>query len=254
MVYTLFSKQKIRYHFVHNTNYAHIIDKLITKLSIRNASNIITDSVKTKEFIGVMDKNIYVAPMNISFSNNFMRAFKNDLKFVFIGRFSKVKDIKRSVDFIAYLQSKGLNASFDLYGRDDGEQGRLSSYIIDLGLSDSIQFKGALNPLVVESIMRKYDFYLQTSVYEGMSISVFQSLLNGLIPVVTPVGEISNYTCHKVNAFHLNTNDEISSYDEFISIYNNGFNGFNIGTILHEEQYPIFYKTFFDLFEIQGPL
>jgi len=244
-----FVTRTARYHFVHNTNYAHVIDEIITRLSVKTARYIITDSEKTKEFLGKSNKNIYVAPMNVSFSKGFQRTFNNDLSFVFVGRFSQVKDIKSSVDFIDYLQSKGLNATLDLYGRDDGDQNNIVSYIGERDLSQVIKFKGVVEPLMAESIMRQYNFYLQTSIYEGMSISVFQSIVNGLTPVVTPVGEIPNYSSHNINAFHLNGNDKLASYQEFIDKYDDKFEGYEVGKVLNKEKYPMFYKTFFNIFE-----
>jgi glycosyltransferase involved in cell wall biosynthesis len=247
MFYSLFTS-KARYHFVHSTNYAHLIDRLITKLSIKTAKSIITDSEKTKEFVGATSKKVFVAPMNISFLDYSPKCFNNLLNFVFIGRFNKVKNIKESIDFIAYIRAKGLDATLDLYGRDDGVQQNLESYIFKLGLSKNITFKGVVEPLMAEKVMRRYDFYLQTSVYEGMSISVFQSLINGLIPIVTPVGEIPNYSSHKVNAFHLDLNNKIASYNEFISMYKNNFKGLKIGVVSEPNKYPLFYISFFEIF------
>ena len=36
-------------------------------------------------------------------------------------------------------------------------------------------------------------FYLQTSKFEGFAMSVVESMMMGLVPVVTPVGEIGRY-------------------------------------------------------------
>jgi glycosyltransferase involved in cell wall biosynthesis len=41
---------------------------------------------------------------------------------------------------------------------------------------------------------------LQTSLYEGMSMSVIESMQMGLVPLVTPVGEIGAYCKQGMNA------------------------------------------------------
>ena len=43
-------------------------------------------------------------------------------------------------------------------------------------------------------------FYLQTSVLEGFAMSVVESMQLGLVPVVTPVGEIGFYCINGKNA------------------------------------------------------
>jgi glycosyltransferase involved in cell wall biosynthesis len=50
-------------------------------------------------------------------------------------------------------------------------------------------------------------FYLQTSIYEGMAMSVVEAMQLGLLPVVTPVGEIGSYCRDGGNAVVVN-NDE----------------------------------------------
>jgi len=46
----------------------------------------------------------------------------------------------------------------------------------------------------IEQAAAKASFYLQTSRYEGMALSVIEAMQAGLVPVVTPVGEIASYT------------------------------------------------------------
>ena len=52
----------------------------------------------------------------------------------------------------------------------------------------------------ITNLSRHHSFYLQFSLYEGFSLSVCEAMQLGLVPVVTPVGEISNYCTHLVNS------------------------------------------------------
>ena len=73
-------------------------------------------------------------------------------------------------------------------------------------------------------------FFIQLSSYEGMAMSVSESMQLGLIPVVTPVGQISSYCKHMQNSLIYNYNDEkiisdifsiIKSKERFSLIKNN---------------------------------
>ncbi len=50
-------------------------------------------------------------------------------------------------------------------------------------------------------------FFLMTSRWEGMAVSVVEAMQLGLIPVVTPVGEIANYCRAGTNAVIVDDDD-----------------------------------------------
>lgn len=136
-------------------------------------------------------------------------------------------------------------ATLDLYGRDDGLLEELSCYVNNNGLSDIIQFHSSMLPTLIETEMRKYNYYLQTSIYEGMAISVYQSIKNGLLPVVTPVGEIPKYTKNGINAFYLDVNDLNASARSFEMLISSGeINNFEVGYMINKNDYREFGVVF----------
>lgn len=62
-------------------------------------------------------------------------------------------------------------------------------------------------------------FYLQTSDLEGMAMSVLEAMQLGLVPVVTPVGEIASYCRHQENSL-LITSDR-QAVDDILGLLNN---------------------------------
>jgi glycosyltransferase involved in cell wall biosynthesis len=62
-----------------------------------------------------------------------------------------------------------------------------------LGLNDAITFSGAATHDEIAVFARNASFYIQTSQYEGMAMSVVEAMQMGLVPVVTAVGEIRSY-------------------------------------------------------------
>lgn len=237
-----------RIHFVHNAGFSHVIDSLITRLSVSMANFIFCDSKQsqnwlTKRFEGKCSAAI---PMNISFSDEKKETCFDPTNFVFVGRFCEQKNLLKALEFVKVLNTNGLISTFDLYGRDDGELQLLRDYVNNHNLSHLITFHESLLPTDIECEMRKYNYYLQTSLVEGMAISVYQAIKNGLLPVVTPVGEIKNYTENGVNAFYLDAEDIGRSAKKFKEIIAKGkVKKFSVGSIINKETYPNFDSSFF---------
>lgn len=95
--------------------------------------------------------------------------------------------------------------------------------------------------------MKKYNYYLQTSIAEGMAISVYQAIKNGLLAVINPVGEMQNYTNDGGNAFYLDLNNVMNSAKKFKEVIVNGdMENFNVGNIINKNNYPDFDESFFN--------
>lgn len=196
-----------RISFFHSSKYAHFLDRLISKLAFKFFDKSIYDSNVTK--------NIYSSSSGCVipyFFKNESSVFScsNTPSFVFIGRLNKVKGIDRSLYFIRELVNAGINATFKIYGPDEGELQRIRKIIIDYNIKDNVFIMGELDYLNVPSALIKNTFYLQTSYREGMGGSVIQAQSLGLIPIVTPVGEIPFYCKHAFNSILLTEPFEVS--------------------------------------------
>jgi glycosyltransferase involved in cell wall biosynthesis len=80
--------------------------------------------------------------------------------------------------------------------------------INELDIHNNVSFKGIVAPNEINDLMKNYDFYLQTSAVEGMAMSVVQAMQNGLVCLVTPCGEIANYSQDMISAIHLHQGTE----------------------------------------------
>ncbi|WP_146490022.1 glycosyltransferase family 4 protein [Vibrio sp. T20] len=237
-----------RIHFVHNTRFAHSVDKIVTKLSVRFANDLFCDSdislCWAKENLTIR-KGVRgnVLPMCISFSKGKREFSANEFTFVYVGRYCTQKNLKLALEFISKLRERGVLATFDLFGRDDGELENLIDEARYLGIEQYVSFYESVNPFEVEDTLRKYNYYLQTSTYEGMAISVYQSIINGLLPVITPVGETKNYTKDRHNSFHLDKN-LLDDCNEFIYFISNDVEREKIGKLINSDKYELFSCSF----------
>lgn len=120
--------------------------------------------------------------------------------FIFWGRICPQKGLERAIRLFAEIKKTNEKARFWIVGPDGGLLAALQELCDTLGLSISVEFPG---PMTHDDIIRfasQASFYLQTSRYEGMAMSVVESMQLGLVPIVTPVGEIGSYCKHCDNS------------------------------------------------------
>jgi glycosyltransferase involved in cell wall biosynthesis len=67
-------------------------------------------------------------------------------------------------------------------------------------MNDAVVFSGVATHGEITEFAQHASFYLQTSEYEGMAMSVVEAMQMGLVPVVTSVGEIGSYCRNGYNA------------------------------------------------------
>lgn len=192
---SFFLPKYYRVSFFHSSSYSHALDYLCSKMAFLYHDKSIYDSYSTRD---IYSKSGFIVPY-IFKKNREIRTDRQDLTFIFIGRINKVKGLERSLLIILELKNLGLNPVFDIYGPDEGEKNKLEKLVSEYGLCEHVKFKGSLEPNKVSECMANYTFYMQTSYREGMGASIILSQSIGLIPIVTPVGEVAKY-CNNMNA------------------------------------------------------
>lgn len=106
------------------------------------------------------------------------------------GRLYPVKDYPLMVAIAAKVVAAAPTVRFELAG--DGPEGpQLKELVADLKLADKFRFRGAVEEM--EAFYQGLDIYLNTSLHEGIPMSILEAMAHGL-PVVAPdvggIGEI----------------------------------------------------------------
>lgn len=194
--------------FLHSTKHAHWLDRTFTTLTGWLADEWWGDSAATvnerlpgaaratKRVISFVTRKLEpVAPVSVA------------PKFIFWGRLTEVKGIDRAIRLFARLAADRPDARFVIIGPDGGALQDLQELVDRAGLRDAVVFAGERD---IGGICREAAsacFYLQASRYEGMAMSVVEAMQLGLVPVVTPVGEIRNYCHDGENAVLIHSDD-----------------------------------------------
>jgi glycosyltransferase involved in cell wall biosynthesis len=113
--------------------------------------------------------------------------------FIYWGRLTPLKRIDRAIGLFARIAAEQPDARLTLIGPDAGSRAGLEAQAAALGLTDRIEFAGALDFPAIAARAAKADFFLQLSDQEGAAMSVIEAMQLGLVPVVTPVGQMAEY-------------------------------------------------------------
>lgn len=187
--------------FLHSSTDVHFLDFVVTRLSVCLATEVWADSRATLlgRVPGIRSEKYRV----ISFVTQRFEVLPVrpvSPSFIFWGRISQEKGLDRAIRLFAEVRKSFPDARFLIVGPDGGALNATQQLCASLGLKDAVGFLGAATHEEIVRHVRHASFYLQMSEYEGMGMSVVESMQLGLVPVVTPVGEIGSYCQHGENA------------------------------------------------------
>lgn len=180
--------------FLHNIRHSNSVDAVLTRLAARAADAIWADSEST----AALRLGPGWAPRTRPIS--FLTARLDRVtgmhpapRFITWGRLHSRKRIELALDFFALVHARHPEARFMIIGPDRGERPMLEARVAAFGIVDAVQFVGAADMAHITAYARESAFFVQTSHAEGMGIAVVEAMQLGLVPVVTPVGEIGSY-------------------------------------------------------------
>jgi glycosyltransferase involved in cell wall biosynthesis len=208
-------------YFLHSASTTHILDKLFSQLMLSFCNAVWADSEATLTARLKTHKTITARVISFVTSKSISTQTSNVLlpRFIFWGRLNKQKGLDRAINLIKILVDKGEGCNFEIWGLDGGELNNLINQVKLLNLDKYIQFMGNASHNQLSGISQSNSFYLQLSRLEGMAMSVVEAMQYGLVPIVTPVGEISNYCKNDLNAIVVDNMDNLDkTATEIISL------------------------------------
>jgi glycosyltransferase involved in cell wall biosynthesis len=207
--------------FLHFPKSVHWFDWIANMLAMNLSQEIWADSQTTLD--SRVPKRLLERGRIISFLVHRVRLQCNhrlaNPSFVFWGRLHPQKGLMHALRIFASIHDEVHGAIFRIIGPDCGEQAALVEEVARLGLQASVHFLGPMTQDEIFRLAVDSTFYLQMSKNEGMAMSVVEAMQLGLVPVVTPVGEIKNYTVQGINAIVIK--DDETAFKEIMCIIKN---------------------------------
>ena len=213
--------------FIHSEKDTHFFDFIVTRLALLSCQEVWFDSnASSKNRFKLLSKklNRYILSFNlrnIDFKSKGYR--KNEPNFIYWGRISKDKGIYRALEIFEGILNYFPKATYKIIGSHQFDYNEINQYCVDRKLTKSVHFYEEMEFESIEKLADKSSFYLQTSKFEGFAMSVVESMMMGLVPVVTPVGEIGKY-CNRKNSIIVYSNMEAIRDLVLVLRNNNNFN------------------------------
>jgi len=205
LLITLFGPRAKRVTFLHSDRSFHAVDHLATAMMMRLSDEVWADSERTLHLRAPIRGGVATRAVTFLLHRP-PGAPREDPKphFAFWGRIKRGKGVDAAVRMIARIPG----ARFVVIGPDGGEEARVRQIAEELGLGDRVTLAGAHAFADIPGLIADCSFFLQLSLQEGMSMSTVEAMQMGLVPVVTPVGEIPNYCAHMANAVLVESEDQ----------------------------------------------
>lgn len=187
--------------FLHSAHDVHWLDRIANQIAMRIADGIWADSAATLN--QRVSSNLQHRGRVISFlleSCSLPKISEPTPEFIFWGRLSPQKGLERALKIFSEILHLAPDAHFKIIGPDSGVENDLKARVDQLGIAKNVSFTGVKSQADIHTIASRASFYLQTSIDEGMAMSVVEAMQMGLVPVVTPVGEIARYCIDGKNA------------------------------------------------------
>ena len=210
-------------HLPKSTNFLDLyFSKLISNIAIEiwaDSNKTLLNRSKELNIRKKVNKKI-ISFLKYKIQNKENQIYQCNLKFIFWGRIHRQKRLDKAIKLINNIISKGISeVEFLIIGPDCGELFNLKNITKKLGIKNNIIFKKELPLKEIIKLSKFYSFFLQLSDFEGMGMSVIESMQLGLIPIVTDVGEISQYCKHNINSIVFKNNRKTS--DDILSVIGN---------------------------------
>lgn len=188
--------------FLHLAESRHAVDALVTAVNRRLADAVWADSMQTLRSRIGRDADSPKARA-ISFvlhrPEGKVRSTPTP-RLIYWGRIKHQKRIDRAVRLVAALAPTHPEVSLTLIGPDGGRLNEIRQLAAELGVSNRLIVEGPLSFAEISAIASSHSLFVQLSDFEGMAMASVEAMQLGLVPVVTPVGEVARYCRDGENA------------------------------------------------------
>lgn len=158
-------------------------------------------------------KHVSVLPncVDLSDAQTFNRTCKKKgepLTIGYLGRIEENKGISWLLLAAEKLLSKGMKSRLVLAGKENGNNGYVEKFSQLLG--DSFHYCGVVSGVSKRKFLRDLDVFVLPSYFEGLPMSLLETMSYGCVPVTTPVGSIPEVVRDGENGLIIKTKDERS--------------------------------------------
>lgn len=139
-------------------------------------------------------RNVLVLPnsLDLNEAKEFSRVYSHEgtLTLLFLGRIVKDKGVEYIFQALKALKERGFVFKFLLAGSGEDKDEYVNRFSEILG--PYFEYMGVVSGNAKTALLEKSDVFLLPSFYEGLPVSLLESMSFGLVPIVTGVGSIKS--------------------------------------------------------------
>lgn len=186
-------------------SFSPLIQKL-THSIIKQFDLVIVRGRRAEQYIreqARFDNKLEIVTGSVLTDERFISA-ERDIDVIFVGRLVEYKRPEKLLEVIHRLALSRPNVKAKIVG--DGELKKsLERFVNEHNISANVEFLGKVSD--VTSLVSRSKVIMLTSRWEGVSIAMLEAMALGVVPVVTDVGDLSDYVINDKTGFIHNLED-----------------------------------------------
>ncbi|NHN26168.1 glycosyltransferase family 4 protein [Flavobacterium jejuense] len=184
----------------------------------------ITVSQNQKEYLlkwGISENKIHVIPVSFGLESKAKPKYPNPNKLHLVSAFRMTweKNIEGSIKFAKLLKDRGIDFQYDIYGNGN-DLGQLYYLVDKYDLTDVISIKGKIDNDLLKKELVRYDFFVQLSVSEALSVSVLEAQAVGLPCIISNAGGLPEAVIKDKTAIVYDYNEINKMIDKCLEVWN----------------------------------
>ncbi len=126
---------------------------------------------------------------------------KETLDILYLGRIEPNKGMDYTFEACKVMKNDGVKFHLHIAGKEEIEGQYIPQFTETLG--DNFTYHGIVSGTDKTELLKKCDIFLLPSFYEGLPMSLLETMSFGQVPVVTPVGSIPTIVTDKINGIFI---------------------------------------------------
>lgn len=203
-------------NYMKNRQRPRIVQRLIEKV-FAWAKHIVVLSDEEKRIVEEDFKvpNVHSLPncIDLSDARVHKRSFDNNrpLSILYLGRIEKNKGIDYILEAAKKLKADKVPFTLHFAGKEETQDEYIPQFKSDLG--ESFIYHGVVFDKMKYDLLKQCDVFLLPSFYEGLPMSLLETMSFGMVPVVTPVGSIPAVVTDRVNGIYI----KVKNIDDIVN-------------------------------------
>lgn len=167
------------------------------------------DTIKDK--FGAKDVSSLPNCIELKEAKEFHREEKQGILHIgYLGRIAKTKGMDDLLEACSKLKEEDIDFILDIAGKEEHEGEYIPLFEALLG--NNFHYAGIVARQSKSDFLKSIDIFTLPSHFEGLPMSLLESMSYGVVPVTTPVGSIPHYVTDGVNGLYMKKEDAESLY------------------------------------------